>query len=379
LQTPVLQQRGEVLSIDLFGPLPKGDNGETWILVVEDAATRWVELYPLQDATAEVCASCLINNYFLRYGFPRRVISDNGVQFVAAAMQQCMFVLGIKQNLTPLYHPRANPVERKNRDIKTQISILVKNEHTSWPNYLPQIRFALNSAICASTGCTPAYLMFGREMRTPFENQTDLRSILNKENYLPQFTPYLRNFIDKMVVIRDRVEGAQDRYKDITDRKFRTAPQYKVGDLVLVNCTALSNAHKGTTKKFMPKRDGPYCISEQVSPTTFQVSHVDNGTSVGKFHTSYLTPFVAREGQTPLPVQPRRPRGRPPKVQNVNIADAKPHTGRSCSLEGEDVAREVATTTAPPNGDVENCTAPRPRPRPRRASKRPQRLDEYDC
>ena len=71
LQTPILNQRGEVLAIDLFGPLPEGDAGEKWILLVEDTATRWVEMYSLKEATAEVCAPILIEEYFLRYGFPR--------------------------------------------------------------------------------------------------------------------------------------------------------------------------------------------------------------------------------------------------------------------------------------------------------------------
>ncbi|KAG6438941.1 hypothetical protein O3G_MSEX000349, partial [Manduca sexta] len=146
LQTPVLHQRGEVLAIDLFGPLPDGEHGEKWVLLVEDTATRWVELFALKEATAEICASVLISEYFLRYGFPRRVISDNGVQFISATMQQCMFILGIKQNLIPLYHPEANPAERKNRDLRTQLSILVRNEHRRWPEFLPSIRFAMNSA-----------------------------------------------------------------------------------------------------------------------------------------------------------------------------------------------------------------------------------------
>ncbi|CAH2088693.1 unnamed protein product [Euphydryas editha] len=55
LKTPVLNQRGKVLAIDLFGPLPRGENGEKWILLVEDTATRWMELFALKEATSEAC------------------------------------------------------------------------------------------------------------------------------------------------------------------------------------------------------------------------------------------------------------------------------------------------------------------------------------
>ncbi|GFV03181.1 retrovirus-related Pol polyprotein from transposon 412 [Trichonephila clavipes] len=83
LQTPVPAQRIETLAIDLFGPLPESKD-----------------------------------EVLLRYGIPRCLISDNGTQFVSAVMQQICYLLNIHQSLIPVYHPQANPVERKNRDLK---------------------------------------------------------------------------------------------------------------------------------------------------------------------------------------------------------------------------------------------------------------------
>ncbi|CAK1597815.1 unnamed protein product [Parnassius mnemosyne] len=108
LQTPVQNQRGEVLAIDFFGPLPEGESGEKWSLLIEDTATRWVEMFALKEATAEVIAKILIEQYFLRYGFPRRIVSDNGVQFVSAVMQQTMHLLDTKQNLITRKRTRPN-------------------------------------------------------------------------------------------------------------------------------------------------------------------------------------------------------------------------------------------------------------------------------
>lgn len=127
---------------------------------MEDTASRWVELFALTEATAENCAH-LLNEVFLRFG-PRRIISDNGTQFVSAVMQKLTFCLGIKQTFILLYHPQANMVERKNRDLETQLSILVGSNHNTWPEQLPAIRFAMNTARCDSTKQTPAFLTFGR-------------------------------------------------------------------------------------------------------------------------------------------------------------------------------------------------------------------------
>ena len=110
----------------------------------------------MTEANAESCVKLLIEEIFMRYGFPRRIISDNGTQFVSAVMQKAMHVLGIKQNLTPVYHPESNPAERKNREMK-QMLILIDPEHHRWPEVLPAVRFALNTASNQGTGHSAAF------------------------------------------------------------------------------------------------------------------------------------------------------------------------------------------------------------------------------
>ncbi|GFW74115.1 transposon Tf2-9 polyprotein [Trichonephila clavipes] len=66
LQTPVPAQRFESIAIDIFGPLPETTEGMKWIFIVEDYITKWVELFPLKQATAKECAMTLLNEVFLR-------------------------------------------------------------------------------------------------------------------------------------------------------------------------------------------------------------------------------------------------------------------------------------------------------------------------
>lgn len=123
IQSTATHQRFETLAIDLFGPLPISDEGYRHIFIIEDVMSRWVELFKLKEATAENCAEILLNEIFLRYGTARRIISDNGTQFVSAVMQKLTFCLNIEHTLLPVYHPQANPVERRNRDLKQQFVI----------------------------------------------------------------------------------------------------------------------------------------------------------------------------------------------------------------------------------------------------------------
>ncbi|GFW71264.1 pro-Pol polyprotein [Trichonephila clavipes] len=106
-------QRFESIAIDLFGPLPETTEGMKWIFIVEDYTTKWVEIFPLKQATAKECAMTLLNEVFLRYGVPRRLISDNGTQFVSAVMQQLCFV-GYQSKS----HSRISPTGKSSRKKK---------------------------------------------------------------------------------------------------------------------------------------------------------------------------------------------------------------------------------------------------------------------
>ncbi|GFV26266.1 transposon Tf2-8 polyprotein [Trichonephila clavipes] len=152
LQTPVSAQSFETLAIDLFGPLPESKDGKRWILFIEDCTIKWVELFTLLNATAKECAINLIEEVLLRHGIPRHLINDNGTQFVSAVMQQICYLLNIHQSLIHVYHSQANPVERKYRDLKPRLTILVQDKHDCWSEKLPFIRFALSTAKCETTG-----------------------------------------------------------------------------------------------------------------------------------------------------------------------------------------------------------------------------------
>lgn len=319
LQTPVYAQRFETLSIDLFGPLPETPSGDKWIFIIQDCATKWTELFALKEATARECAITLLEEVALRYGLPRKIISDNGAQFTSAVMQQLCYILDIDQSLTPVYHPQSNPVERKNRDLKPRLAILVGNDHQAWKDKLPLIRFALNTAKCDSTGQSAAFLQFARELRTLDDVKHDIKGIIENDNFVPEITPYLKRFARTVQQVRERVELHQDKQKRYADKKRQETPKFTPGDKVWVSLHPVSKGPLKKTSKFMPKRDGPYVIVTTRSPTTFEIADPNEPDKIlGKYHASALKPYQERKtfptSDRVTPVAPLRKRGRPKRV-----------------------------------------------------------------
>ncbi|GFY30020.1 integrase catalytic domain-containing protein [Trichonephila clavipes] len=227
-------------------------------------------------------------------------------------MQQICYLLNIHQSLIPVYHLQANPVERKNRDLKPRLAILVQDKYDCWSEKLPFIRFALNTAKCETTGHTAAFLNFGRELRTPSEVVNDIRVIIQNDNFVPEITPYLKKFAKFSTQIREVVEEQQDSRKIYAHKKRKAAPTYQHGEHVFVASHPLSNAAQGRSAKLMPRRDGSYVISTQRSPSSYEIASLDNpGEPLVVYHSSALTPC---NNDKVNPLIPLRKRGRPPKV-----------------------------------------------------------------
>ena len=65
----------EVLHLDHIGPLKADDKGYTYILVIIDAFSRWVELFPTTSVCAYETASCLFQ-HFGRFGTPAAIHNE---------------------------------------------------------------------------------------------------------------------------------------------------------------------------------------------------------------------------------------------------------------------------------------------------------------
>ncbi|GFY33744.1 gag-Pol polyprotein [Trichonephila clavipes] len=146
----------------------------------------------------------------------------------------------------------------------------------------------MNTTVCDTTGHTPAYLLFGRELRTVDDVVQDFKSVVPNDNFVAEITPYLKRFATITEHIRERIETKQDQRKKQYDKNRRPV-YYSPGDKVFT-LHPISSANKKTSK-FMPKRDGPYLILTQKSPTSYVIASLANPSEpIATYHTSALTP-----------------------------------------------------------------------------------------
>ena len=90
----------ECIALDIMGPLPESQQGNRFILVISDYFTRWVEAFPIADQEACTVADVLVKGFISRFGVPRQLHSDQGVQFESKLFQALCQQLGIEKTRT---------------------------------------------------------------------------------------------------------------------------------------------------------------------------------------------------------------------------------------------------------------------------------------
>ena len=146
------------LNIDSIGPLPPDYHGNTYIIVIIDVFSRFVELYAAKDATALSAAKAVVQ-WIGRYGIPGEILTDNGTQYTAEIITQLCDLIRVEHlTILPYSHEENAVVERANREVNRHLRAIVfdKKVKNEWSLYLPLVQRIMNSSVSASTGVTPA-------------------------------------------------------------------------------------------------------------------------------------------------------------------------------------------------------------------------------
>ncbi|MDQ1250260.1 MAG: hypothetical protein QG597_4639, partial [Actinomycetota bacterium] len=161
----------EVLHLDFVGPLPVSDDGYLYALAVVDRFTRYTWICPTHRADAEATCHAFLTHIVGPFGVPAAVSSDRGSHFVNELVRSMEAALSLPHRFSLAAHPQSQGrVERQNRvwvDCLRALLWTSARGSAAWPDFLPAVALAINSACSSATGECPGTLMFGRPLRTP--------------------------------------------------------------------------------------------------------------------------------------------------------------------------------------------------------------------
>ena len=132
------------------------------VLVITDYFTCYALLFVMKDWMAKTVAKILYEHFITMIGTPAKLLSDRGVSFTSALIEELCVAFSIQKCQTTAYHMQCNgQVERFHQTLFRMIGKLAADKKAQW-EHLPELLQAYNSTWSAVTGYSLHYLMFGR-------------------------------------------------------------------------------------------------------------------------------------------------------------------------------------------------------------------------
>lgn len=236
-----------------------------------DHFTKWIEAEPLATISSEKIMKFLWKNIICRYGIPRRLVSDNGTQFVDKKVRRFCEELGIKQDFTSVEHPQTNgQTEAANKVVLNGLKKRLENAKGLWPDELPNVLWSYNTTPQSSTLETPFRLTYGAEAVIPVEIGEPSSRRLGEEDPNQQAR---RADLDLLEEEREIAQIRQEAAKQRAARRYNKGVIFrdlKEGDLVLRKIeTQRKPPNEG---KLAANWEGPFKITQKLGKGAYRLS-----------------------------------------------------------------------------------------------------------
>ena len=288
----------ERLNIDTIGPLPVDEKGNTYIIVIVDVFSRFVELYPTRDATAKAAAEAIVQ-HIGRYGIPEQVLTDNGPQYIASLISEILDRVSTDHlTILPYSHEENSIVERTNKEVGHHLRTIIfdKQIKNDWSVALPLVQRIINASVNSTIGTSPASIIYG--------NNIDLdRGIFSTYHRPVNDKPVdMSEYMSKMLKAQERIitlaqnnqQLTNDAHIRRTNQRDSEITEFPINSYVLVNYPDSNGSHGNKRKrpnKLAMNYQGPYRVLNNTDISRYALQDLVTMKTVTR-HVTDLRPFL---------------------------------------------------------------------------------------
>lgn len=289
---PIPTHPWQQVSMDLITQLPKSKKGNDAIVVFVDKLTKMVHYAPTTtDCSAPQLADIFLEHVVRHHGLPSSILSDRDPRFTGNFWRALWKCLGTNLTMSTAFHPQTDgQTERANRTLEEMVRAYVNFQQNDWDQHLVACEIATNSAKHSSTGFTPFYLNYGREVHLPLDLALDAARVDRN----PDASTRIRKLHKALELAQENIKKAQERQKQGVDH-YRRDVEFSIGDEVLLSTAhlkILGGSHTDRSAKFANRYIGPFKIKRVVQknayeldlPSTMQIHPVLNISRLRAYH-----------------------------------------------------------------------------------------------
>ena len=269
----------DTVHVDLVGPwnvyFRLTESGRTLTQQIKgftavDKATGWPEIVAISNKRGQTIANLFDEAWLCRYPRPRRVVFDNGSEFIGFEFQELLHSYGIEPVPTTVKNPQTNsPIERMHLTmadmLRTSTPFIGHNWFDEVQRMLQAIAWAIRSTVNTAVQHTPGQMVFHRDMITATRVRVDW---------------------DRTFRIR-----AKNTTKNLARENAARIPHtYMVGDKVLVRLDPSDRKWK-----LNAPFEGPFLIMQVYKNGTIRIQR---GAYDEVIHLRRVKPFVDSDYET---------------------------------------------------------------------------------
>jgi hypothetical protein len=154
----------QAIALDL-ATMVRSRDGYKYVLLITDGMSKFVELCPLRDITANSVVKQIEREWIARHGAPETLLTDQGQQVDGNEVRQLCDKYGIRKKRSSPYHPEGDGVSERQIGVMKGLFLTKltseKLPTTRWPELLPSVQLSMNNKVHTATRHTPFELMYG--------------------------------------------------------------------------------------------------------------------------------------------------------------------------------------------------------------------------
>jgi hypothetical protein len=281
------------INIDTVGPLDPDEDGNTYIIVLIDVFSRFVELFPCKDTSAVAAVKAIIQ-HIGRYGTPSQILTDNGSQYIAELTTNLLRYVDTRHiTIFPYSHEENSIVERANKEVMRHLRAIIFDTQlkSEWSIILPLVQRIINSQTNKTIGTSPASIIFGNHIdleRNIFKPYVDMSSDTHKlEDYLLRLGKAQSRIV---AVAQETQKLFNDTYVHNRQEVIgNELTEFDIGSFVLLQFHDSSFVTRRRPSKLSMNYKGPYRVISR-NDTIYRIENLVTQ-EIFEVHVKELRPF----------------------------------------------------------------------------------------
>ncbi|GJX00375.1 putative reverse transcriptase domain-containing protein [Tanacetum coccineum] len=291
VQPAIPEWKWDNITMDFITKLPKSSQGFDTIWVIVDRLTKSAHFLPIRENDPlDKLARLYLNKIVARHEIPVSIICDRDGRFTSNFWRSFQKALGTDLSMSTAYHPETDgQSERTIQTLEDMLRACVIDFGKGWVKHFPLAEFSYNNSYHASIKAAPYEALYGRKCRSPVCWAEVGEAQLTGPEMIQETT-------EKIVLIKQRIQAAQDRQKSYADLK-RKPMEFEVGDRVMLKVSPWKGVVRfGKRGKLNPRYVRPFKVLAKVGKVAYRLELPQELSRVHHtFHVSNLKKCYADE------------------------------------------------------------------------------------